>query len=151
MKKMISTRKKRCKQWGCPNLHTNKNGYCDSCNAKWRAKHPEYEKEKAKREKERTRTPAHKRGYDANWHKFAKAYIEKHPICVMCGAPARVCDHKDVPADVMLDALGSFDYDESHYQALCFRCNTKKSYREDKENRDNYFVAKNLLTGGKEE
>ena len=98
---MANIRKKRCKQYGCPNLHTNKNGYCDDCNRKWLAKHPEYQKEKAEREKERNRIPAHKRGYDARWHKFAKAYIQKHPICAICGQPAKVCDHKDIPADVL--------------------------------------------------
>ena len=142
---MTNRRKKRCKQYGCPNLHTNKNGYCDECNRKWLAKHPEYQKEKAEREKERNRVPAHKRGYDARWHKFAKAFIQKHPVCAICGQPAKVGDHKDIPADVMLDALGAFDYDESHYQPLCYRCNAKKGFTADVLVREEYSKAKAVL------
>lgn len=122
--------KKRCKTVGCPNLHNNKNGYCNECNAKYYATHPSrYEK---------TRPSSVERGYDSRWHKFAKNFLKDHPVCAMCGAPAQCVDHKDIPADVMMSVYGEFDLDPVHYQALCSRCNTIKGRYEDKRARESY-------------
>ena len=41
-------------------------------------------------------------------------------------------------ADMMMDAYGSFDYNPSHYQALCASCNARKGVREDKAMRVGY-------------
>ena len=118
---------KRCKTPGCPNLHKNPSGYCDACTERYRKNHP-YSKEY-----EATRPSASERGYTWRWHAFARQYLQQHPTCVMCGAPATVCDHKDIPADIMLKMNnGHFDYDISHYQALCSSCNTKKGATTDK-------------------
>lgn len=129
--------RKRCKTWGCPNLHTNDNGYCDECNRKWRESHPI--------SKDDRRPNAAKRGYNYKWQKFASDFLMLHPVCAICGAPAKVCDHRDMTADMMLDAYGSFDLDPSHYQALCYRCNTRKGAREDRAMRKAYESEKQQI------
>lgn len=131
--------RKRCKTVGCPNLHHNKNGYCDECTAKWLEKHPRQRGDDSKRPN------ANKRGYNYRWTRFARRYLESHPLCALCGAPSSCVDHKDIPADVMLDVYGTFDYDESHYQALCHRCNTLKGKKEDKRIRKVYENDKEWL------
>lgn len=83
-------------------------------------------------EKEKPTAPARKLYSSWEWRKFAADFLRQHPVCEICGAPARVCDHKDIPADVMADAWGRFDYDPAHYQALCYSCNARKGAREDK-------------------
>lgn len=148
------TRKKRCKTWRCPNLHTNRSGYCDACYAKWKAKHPEIltEEQKAKRNEsahryDERRGSASKRGYDARWTKFSKEFLKKNPTCAICGRPAQVTDHKTIPAEVMMDAWGSFDYDEKNYQPLCIRCNNRKGLTDDEKAKLEYFDMKMRLQG----
>lgn len=132
---MLKT-KKTCLTYGCRNLHTNRSGFCDSCDAKRKAAW----EEKAHRDRS-----ALKRGYDAKWAKFAKAYLNEHPVCAKCGQPARVVDHI-LPARIMMDAFGEFDYDERYYQALCYRCNNLKGAYEDKEMVEKYLADKKFLS-----
>lgn len=124
--------RKNCKTIGCHNLHTNRSGYCDECQARWRAAHPDQAYEKA-------RGSSSARGYGWKWRRFAKDYLTRHPVCAICGQPATCVDHKDMTADMMLDAYGAFDYDESHYQALCASCNARKGAREDRMMRQDYI------------
>lgn len=153
---MATRRKKRCKAYGCPNLHTNANGYCDSCYAEFKRKHPWYydadgnkiSKKDADRKYDQRRGSAQQRGYDWKWRQFAQRYLLSHPVCAMCGAPAAVCDHKTATADMMIDAYGSFDYDENNYQALCASCNARKGATNDKKMREEYFMAKQILSSG---
>lgn len=124
--------KKRCKTYGCPNLHHNASGYCDECTAKYRAAHPRIEQD------EKPTAPARKEYGSWKWRKFASDFLRVHPVCEICGAPANVCDHKDMTADMMVDAYGGFDYDPAHYQALCYSCNARKGMREDRTMRAAY-------------
>lgn len=117
--------RKRCKTYGCPNLHHNVSGYCDECTARWKAAHRTGD----------TRPSASARGYGWEWTRFAKAFLQEHPVCEMCGRPATCVDHKDIPADVMMEVWGQFDLDPSHYQALCSACNASKGAREDRDTR----------------
>ncbi len=141
--------RRKCKTPGCPNLHRNASGYCDDCQIKRQAESryrmimagtdgPE-----AQREREKTAA----RGYDSRWAAFARRYLTEHPVCALCGAPARVVDHKDIPAQVMLDMWGRFDLDPEHYQALCYRCNSRKA-KEDRKKTDKYFELQKRLDAG---
>ena len=112
--------KKRCKTFRCPNVHTNKNGYCDECSRK-------YARERSDNS-EQNRATAQQRGYDWRWRMFSQQFLRKHPVCVLCGKPATCTDHKNTPAEIMLDLYGRFDLNEANYQALCTRCNTIKGY-----------------------
>ena len=135
---VMGTLRKRCKNFGCPNLHHNASGYCDECTARYRATHPREEKEKP--------TSSARKYYSSwQWRKFAKDFLKEHPVCEICGAPAEVCDHKDMTADMMVDAYGGFDYEPAHYQALCRSCNVRKGTREDKTMRETYKAELGLF------
>lgn len=79
-----------------------------------RARCPEHE-----RKREQERGTAHQRGYDARWRKARLAYLQRHPLCVLCEeagrvVPAGVVDHiQDHKGDALLF------WDESNWRALC--------------------------------
>lgn len=131
--------RRNCKTFGCKNLHNNRSGYCDACMQRYALLHP-------KAESEDKRPSAAERGYTAKWQRFAKFFLMAHPVCAICGAPATCVDHKDMPADVMKEVYGgAFDYDESHYQALCNSCNARKGKTQDKQMRAKYEADKAKL------
>ncbi len=134
--------RKNCKTPGCPNLHRNISGYCDECESKRQAKRLQGLRDADSTDK---RKSFRERGYTSKWTAFAKKYLQAHPVCAMCGAPAEVVDHKDIPADVMVDAYGEFIYDEAHYQPLCRRCNNWKGRQIDPKLREQYFMDKKRL------
>lgn len=123
--------KRRCKTFGCVNLHHNKRGYCDACIRKTGESFTD------------NRESSTARGYDNRWRVFSQNYLKSHPVCAVCGAPATVTDHKDTPAPIMLDLYGRFDLNPDNYQPLCVSCNTRKGY-EDKKRVDEYFQKKAL-------
>ena len=128
---------KNCKTPGCPNLHRNKSGYCDECMARYAAAHPE------KGKPAENRPSAYERGYDSRWRRFARNFLINHPVCAICGAPSVCVDHKNTPADVMLEVNGGvFDYDEREYQALCCACNAEKGKTLDRQRRAKYYADK---------
>lgn len=129
--------KKRCKTLGCPNLHTNLSGYCDECTRKFREKHPKKEQE--------DRPSSNERGYDHRWRMFSQRFLRSHPVCAICGAPAKVTDHKAATAEMMMDAYGHFDLDPNNYQALCYACNNRKAKTKDKEMRKQYEADKKVF------
>ena len=53
-------------------------------------------------------------------------------------------DHKEIPAEIMIDMFGKFDLDPNLYQALCFSCNRRKAVQ-DREQIDQYFRDKAKL------
>lgn len=121
--------RRRCKTFGCANLHYNKRGYCDDCTRKYASSFTD------------NRESSTDRGYDNRWRTFSKKFLADHPVCAICGSPAQVTDHKDTPAAIMLDLYGRFDLDPSHYQALCVACNTRKT-SEDQLKIKEYFSKK---------
>lgn len=48
---------------------------------------------KRRAETDKCRPNANDRGYDSKWSKARRAFLDKHPDCVMCGKPAVVVDH----------------------------------------------------------
>ncbi len=65
----MKTPLKPCRKPGCRTLHRNANGFCD--------KHDKEQQQK----RNDNRPPAHKRGYDWEWHKFRNRFLEQHPLC----------------------------------------------------------------------
>lgn len=114
--------KKLCKRCA-KNYATNKFGYCDECTAL-------FNKDKSLADKE-NRPSSTERGYDYAWTQFSKKFLENHPVCVRCGAPATVTDHK-IPIQVMKEVWGENLLDENFYNPLCNSCNTRKGRNEDK-------------------
>ena len=69
--------------------------------------------------REDDREPAHMRGYDSNWSKFARMYKRQHPLCARCGHATEVPHHI-----VALDDGGD-KYDESNLEPLCRNCHER--------------------------
>jgi len=137
--------RKRCKTFGCPNLHSNASGFCDVCQAK---RASEYLHNPVKPYiRIESRPSASNRGYDHSWHKFASDFLSRNPVCVQCGKPAQCVDHKTIPAEIMMDMDGRFDLDSGKYQALCFSCNRRKA-GEDRRKVEKYFADKEKLAPG---
>ena len=124
--------KRMCKTFGCPNVHNNKSGYCDDCTRKTARSFTDSPDE---------RPSAHARGYDNRWRVFSSKFLETHTVCAICGAPATVTDHRDTPAEIMLDLYGRFDLNPDHYQALCTSCNVRKG-AEDRRKVEEYYAKK---------
>lgn len=118
---------KKCKTPHCRNLHHNKNGYCDECSAKEAASRRFYRVMHGCEYERKERLSASERGYDAAWQKFAREFLQHHPKCAICGKPAQAVDHREMPAQVMLEVYGHFLLDERLYQPLCYSCNRKKA------------------------
>ena len=57
-------------------------------------------------------------------------------------------DHKEIPAEIMIDMHGKFDLDPSLYQALCFSCNRRKAVQ-DRDQIDRYFRDKAKLASSR--
>ncbi len=137
--------KKRCKTYRCQTLHMNKSGYCDACQAKRSAGYmrnpvtPKYSED---------RPSANERGYNASWHKFASKFLADHPVCEHCGKPAQCVDHKEIPAEIMMDLYGKFDLDPGLYQALCFSCNRRKEIQDRQAIKDYFKMKADLQTPG---
>lgn len=68
---------KPCKQVGCWAM--TKDGYCEQHSHKV-AEH------------DRHRASASERGYNWAWHKRAKSYKRRHPLCVVCELEGRVTE-----------------------------------------------------------
>jgi hypothetical protein len=143
--------RKKCKTYQCPNLHTNVSGFCDACQAKRSASFmhkPVKDPQGAPPIlKQPDRPSAVKRGYDHSWHKFARDFLDHHPTCAICGKRSQCVDHKEIPAEIMIDMAGKFDLDPNLYQALCFSCNRRKAVQ-DRDQIDRYFKDKAKLASG---
>lgn len=137
--------KKRCKTPMCPNFHYNDNGYCNECNIQRTTEWKEIKARQSKTGSIDDRPSASKRGYDHRWRAFARKYLKTHNVCAICGNKATVVDHKDVPAQIMLDMYGKFILKEEYYQPLCRRCNTLKA-RNDRKICQKYFNDKEELS-----
>ena len=102
-----------CRHPGCAGLGTER-GYC-----------PAHKKEKAKLEDLR-RGSAASRGYNYRWQKYVKYYINNHPLCVKCKAPADTVDHI-IPIKGQDDPLF---WDPDNHQSLCIPCHSAKTMAE---------------------
>lgn len=82
--------------------------------------------EKFRTEYERRRPSANERGYNSEWRKKRKIFLQLNPLCVKCGAPATDVDHI-IPhkGDKILF------WNPNNWQSLCHRCHSQKTARED--------------------
>ena len=140
--------RKVCKTPGCKNLHFNRSGYCDECQSMHQASYRYRRIVTAGTDLEEKRPSASERGYDHQWHLFAKKFLRDHPKCAICGRPATVCDHKTMTAWQMIDMYGSFILDETMYQPLCQRCNIRKGANADKVSDRRYQADKDEFLKG---
>lgn len=132
---MATVRPKRpCAHAGCQAWAIPGGSYCEKHQAEWEARQ-EAEKAKreearreAERERNRRRGTAAQRGYDSAWVRARKAYIIRHPLCAICGAPATDVDHiRPHKGDKKIF------WDSTNWQPLCHSCHAKKTYEENAE------------------
>ena len=76
---------------------------------------------------DKMRGGADARGYNAEWRRARKAFLQLHPLCVECMkrgvlTPATVVDH-------IMPHRGDqrLFWDESNWQSLCATCHNKKT------------------------
>lgn len=81
----------------------------------------------AERLADRRRPSAARRGYTRRWARYARAYLAEHPVCVRCGRASEQVDH--VRAVTGPEDEGFWN--EANHQALCRRCHSSKTARED--------------------
>ena len=103
--------KRPCRHPGCPNL-CDKGVYC--------LQHMTFSSD-------RIRGGADARGYNAEWRRARKAFLQKHPLCAECGkagklTPATVVDH-------IIPHRGDkrLFWDENNWQPLCKSCHDQKT------------------------
>lgn len=77
------------------------------------------------------RASRHERGYDSRWSKFAKSYLLRHPLCVMCKDRGRIVTATCVDHVDGLGPRGARGFDETNLRALCARCHSRKTVLED--------------------
>ena len=100
-----------CAVPGCPNRAV-KGGRCEE---HWKA---------AQREYNAQRGSAAAQGYDAKWRRIRGRFLKYHELCVVCGAVATEVDHI-----VALKDGGTHEW--SNLRAMCKRCHSTKTARED--------------------
>lgn len=101
-----------CRYPGCP-------GFCESGQV--------FCKEHRMWSSDKMRGGADARGYNAEWRRARKAFLQLHPLCVECMkrgtlTPATVVDH-------IMPHRGDqrLFWDESNWQSLCAPCHNKKT------------------------
>jgi 5-methylcytosine-specific restriction protein A len=100
-----------CSRPGCPELVAS--GRCDAC----------------KQQADRRRGSAASRGYDNRWARRRRAYLARHPICVLCGGQAQVADHYPTSRrDLLALRVGDVDADH-HLRPLCLKCHASETAR----------------------
>lgn len=66
---------------------------------------------------DKKRPSARERGYDVEWQRESKAYLEQNPTCLRCGKPSALVDHiKPHKGDRALF------WDRRNWQPLCRPC-----------------------------
>ena len=104
---MPSKPKRPCSQSGCPELVSG----ASTCAAH-------------SKQRDMQRGSVGQRGYDTRWKRRRKAYIYKHPWCVLCAKPATVADHHPLSRKQLL-AQGIADPDtDDRLRPLCVRCHS---------------------------
>jgi len=100
-----------CKHPGCHNLTADT--YCKD--------HAELHKDDNKIMRNYGKDKTSKRGYDWQWQKARKAYLNQHPLCERCleqdiVRPATLIHHRQ-PID-----KGGERLDPNNFMSLCFDC-----------------------------
>jgi 5-methylcytosine-specific restriction protein A len=104
-----------CKHPDCAKLVPYGTDYCDE----HKALHPKPSRN------------ATARGYDRQWRKISKAYLNANPLCVRCKAEGKFV--KATVVDHIIPHKGDRElfWDRSNWQSLCKHCHDVKTSTED--------------------
>ena len=74
--------------------------------------------------------PAWHRLYGERWQRYRRAYLARHPFCVVCRKEGIIEAATEV--DHIEDHKGDLKlfWDESNHQALCKKCHSRKTMKE---------------------
>ena len=111
-----------CKHPGCAALVPAGTKYCDA----HKPLHPEEVRS------------ATSRGYNGQWQKARKRYLQAHPLCVRCMAEGRYVKAEVVDHRIPHRGDPKLFWDEGNWQALCKRCHDRKTMTEDRWKIHNY-------------
>lgn len=104
-----------CKHPSCPKLVPYGTKYCDE----HKALHTEEVRS------------AYTRGYNRQWQKASKAFLNAHPLCEKCKAEGRYT--KATVVDHIIPHRGNRElfWNRDNWQALCKHCHDVKTMTED--------------------
>ena len=102
-----------CSAVGCPNLTHER--FCDE----------------HKHLADRYRQSASRRGYDAKWRRYRKAYLSQHVLCEECKKQGRTTLATVVDHIIPHKGDQQLFWDASNHQALCESCHNRKTASHD--------------------
>ncbi len=105
-----------CKHPNCSKLVAYGNKYCDE--------HKPLHTDEVR--------SASSRGYNRQWQKASKAFLQAHPLCEICKAKGRYT--KATVVDHIIPHRGNRElfWDRSNWQSLCKSCHDTKTMTEDR-------------------
>ena len=74
---------------------------------------------KAHTRDESARVQSHDRGYNERWKRIRRIFVNKYPICDVCGASVEIVHH------IIPISEGGERYDFANLQSLCRSCHGK--------------------------
>lgn len=104
-----------CRHPGCPNLVPSGTLYCEE----HKSLHPE------------TVRSASVRGYGRAWQRARAVFLAAHPFCEECLKQGRYVKATDVDHVAAHRGDPKLFWDRSNWRALCHRCHSIKTHRED--------------------
>lgn len=106
---------------GCRKYASPGSSYCDEHGKKRK-------QERQRQSHSKTRT---QRGYSNRWLRFSKVFLMQCPLCAECLRQGRITPATEV--DHMIPHKGDPElfWDLDNLQALCHRCHSRKTARED--------------------
>ena len=96
-------------------------------------KHPRapWPSPEAKRRIEERRGTSAERGYGARWQAARKAFLDANPLCAECDRRGRTVRATVVDHIIPHRGDEGLFWDQSNWQALCRRCHSRKTAKED--------------------
>lgn len=106
-----------CTYPGCPN--TQKASRCD------------LHKFTERKASDKGRPSRHERGYTNRWAKYAKTYLESHPVCAI--RDPKYCTERATEVDHIVPHRGDHKlfWNPKNHQPACHHCHSAKTARED--------------------
>lgn len=118
---MPSKPQRPCRYPGCPNLTSDKRGYC-----------PQH-LQQIHRQQDHERGTANQRGYNYRWQKVSKLYLTRHPLCALCAKKKPPLIRAATLVDHIVPHHGDYElfWDERNWQPSCKDCHDIKTAKED--------------------
>lgn len=101
------------------------------CQVLTRSRFCERHRRQHQREDQRRRGTATQRGYDARWRRARRAFLIEHPLCAHCLEAGRTTPADTVDHIVPHRGDPALFWDRDNWQALCWRCHSRKTAKED--------------------